>query len=75
MAESLKVHTAAVFVAAIIARDLLGILGVVIAAPILATMQLAGRYILRKMFDLDPWGGMEENPLPPPLPDPKPEGQ
>ncbi len=65
MAESLKVHPAAVLVAAIIALDLLGILGVVIAAPILATLQLIGRYIIRKMFDLDPWAGIEENPTPP----------
>jgi hypothetical protein len=36
-------------------------LGVVIAAPFLATLRLAVRYIYRKMFDLDPW------------PDPEPE--
>ncbi len=67
MAESLKVHPAAVLVAAIIALDLLGVLGVVIAAPILATLQLALRYVVRKLFDLDPWGGLEENPAPPSL--------
>lgn len=67
MAESLKVHPAAVLVAAIIALDLLGVLGVVIAAPILATLQLALRYVVRKLFDLDPWGGLEENPTPPSL--------
>lgn len=65
MAESLKVHPAAVLVAAIIALDLLGILGVVLAAPMLATLQLIGRYIVRKLFDLDPWEGMTENPMPP----------
>jgi predicted PurR-regulated permease PerM len=67
MAESLKVHPAAVLVAAIIALDLLGVLGVIIAAPILATLQLALRYVVRKLFDLDPWDGMEENPTPPSL--------
>ncbi len=67
MAESLKVHPAAVLVAAIIALDLLGVLGVVIAAPILATLQLALRYVVRKLFDLDPWDGLEENPTPPSL--------
>ncbi len=67
MAESLKVHPAAVLVAAIIALDLLGVLGVVIAAPILATLQLALRYVIRKLFDLDPWDGLEENPTPPSL--------
>lgn len=67
MAESLKVHSAAVLVAAIIALDLLGVLGIVIAAPILATLQLALRYVIRKLFDLDPWEGLEENPTPPSL--------
>lgn len=67
MAETLKVHPAAVLVAAIIALDLLGVLGVVIAAPILATLQLILRYIIRKLFDLDPWEGLEEHPTPPSL--------
>ncbi len=67
MAETLKVHPAAVLVAAIIALDLLGVLGVVIAAPILATLQLLLRYVVRKLFDLDPWDGLEENPTPPSL--------
>jgi predicted PurR-regulated permease PerM len=67
MAESLKVHPAAVLIAAIIALDLLGILGVIIAAPILATFQLVGRYFLRKMFDLDPWEGLLETHTPPSL--------
>jgi len=67
MAESLKVHPAAVLIAAIIALDLLGVLGVVIAAPILATLQLMLRYVVRKLFDLDPWDGLEENPTPPSL--------
>ncbi|MFZ5819659.1 MAG: AI-2E family transporter [Chloroflexota bacterium] len=55
MADTLKVHPAGVLVMALVAANLLGILGVVIAAPFLATLQLAGRYILRKMFDQDPW--------------------
>lgn len=67
MAESLKVHPAAVLVAAIVALDLLGVLGVVIAAPILATLQLVLRYVIRKLFDLNPWDGLEENPTPPSL--------
>jgi predicted PurR-regulated permease PerM len=62
MASALKVHPAAVLVAAIVGLDLLGILGVIIAAPMLATFQLAGRYFTRKLFDLDPWAGLEEMP-------------
>ena len=67
MARTLKVHPAAVFVAALIAANLLGLIGVVIAAPSLATFLLVGRYIMRKMFDLDPWPKIEEVPPPPSL--------
>lgn len=62
MADTLKVHPAGVLVMALVAANLLGILGVVIAAPFLATLRLAGRYIFRKMLDQDPW------------PEPEPEG-
>jgi predicted PurR-regulated permease PerM len=55
MADALKVHPAGVLVMALVAANLLGILGVVIAAPILATLQLIGQYVLRKMFDQEPW--------------------
>jgi predicted PurR-regulated permease PerM len=55
MADVLKVHPAGVLVMALVAANLLGILGVVIAAPMLATLQLFGRYFLRKMLDQDPW--------------------
>jgi predicted PurR-regulated permease PerM len=67
MADALRVHPAAVLVAAIISASLLGVLGVVIAAPMLATLQLFGQYTLRKMFDLNPWPEPEVHPaLPPP---------
>jgi predicted PurR-regulated permease PerM len=55
MARTLRVHPAAVLVTALVAANLLGILGVVIAAPVLASAMLLGRYIMRKMLDLDPW--------------------
>ncbi len=67
MAQALKVHPAAVLVAAIIGLGLLGILGIIIAAPLLATLQLVGRYFTRKLFDLDPWGGLAETPQPVPI--------
>jgi predicted PurR-regulated permease PerM len=65
MARTLKVHPAAVLVAAIIAANLLGLLGVIIAAPFLASFLLFGRYIMRKMFDLNPWPQTEDEPPPP----------
>jgi predicted PurR-regulated permease PerM len=64
MANTLKVHPAFVLIAAIIAANLIGILGVIIAAPLLATLQLAGRYTLRKLLDRDPWPP-EEDIIPP----------
>lgn len=66
MSNALKVHPAAVLVAAIIAANLFGILGVVVAAPILATAALLWNYILRKMLDLDPFPEKEVTQPPPP---------
>jgi predicted PurR-regulated permease PerM len=62
MAEKLKVHPAFVLIAAIIAASLLGVVGVILAAPLLATLQLFGVYIFRKMLDKDPWPPQEIAP-------------
>jgi Predicted permease len=64
MANSLKVHPAFVLIAAIIVANLIGILGVIVAAPLLATLQLVGRYAFRKLVDRDPWPP-EEDIIPP----------
>lgn len=64
--QALKVHPAAVLVTALIAANLLGFLGVILAAPMLATALLIWRYTMRKMLDLDPWPGGESLPPPPP---------
>jgi predicted PurR-regulated permease PerM len=53
--STLGVHPAAVLVAAIIAANLLGFIGLLLAAPVLATLSLFSRYAIRKMLDLDPW--------------------
>jgi predicted PurR-regulated permease PerM len=55
LAESLKINPALVLIATIIAADLFGLLGLFIAAPLVATLRLFGRYVFRKIFDLDPW--------------------
>ena len=68
MARSLRVHPAAVLVMALISANLIGILGVVIAAPLLATLTLLGRYTMRKMLDLDPWSPADSVPAPPAMP-------
>ena len=64
MGQTLKVHPAFVLIAAFISANLFGILGIVIAAPLLATLQLFGRYTMRKMLDEEPWPASEET-LPP----------
>lgn len=51
----LGVHPAAVLVAVIMLASTIGFIGLLIAAPTLATVQLFGTYALRKLFDLDPW--------------------
>jgi predicted PurR-regulated permease PerM len=60
LGETLGVHPAALLVVAIMAANLLGIVGLVLAAPVLATLQLVGRYITRKMLDLDPFPPEED---------------
>jgi predicted PurR-regulated permease PerM len=66
MAQTLRVHPAAVLVAALIMANLLGVLGVVIAAPLLASLTLLTRYTMRKMFDMDPFPPGDS--IPPPRP-------
>ena len=67
MAQALSVHPAAVLVSALVFADLLGVLGIIIAAPMLATAVLFGRYTMRKMLDQNPWLEHHLEP-PPPLP-------
>jgi predicted PurR-regulated permease PerM len=69
IAQALRVHPAGVLVAAIVAANLLGLLGVVVAAPILATAALLWRYTMSKMLDVDPWPDSDAQ-LPPPPPSP-----
>ncbi|MCJ7703602.1 MAG: AI-2E family transporter [Anaerolineales bacterium] len=60
MGRSMGVHPAAVLIAAIIGFSLLGIVGVILAGPGLASLTMLGRYMVRKMLDLDPWPEQEE---------------
>jgi len=62
MADALSVHPASILVAALIGANLLGVAGMILAAPVLATLQLFFRYVLRKMFDKDPWEGVDFEP-------------
>jgi len=58
--STLDIHPAAVLISALVAANLFGLLGIFLAAPSFATLKLLGTYVLRKMFDLDPWPYPEE---------------
>jgi predicted PurR-regulated permease PerM len=64
LGQALGLHPAAVLIAAIISARFIGLIGVVLAAPMLATINLVGSYIVRKMFDMPPWpDSAEEKPI------------
>ncbi len=62
MGDVLGVHPAAVLVGALVLARLVGILGLLLAAPTVASLRLVGHYILAKLADQDPWAGLEPSP-------------
>jgi hypothetical protein len=67
LGSSLHLHPVAILVFALIAANLAGLVGLLLSAPILATLRLFGQYVYCKMFDLNPW------PEPPPILPPSPQ--
>ena len=70
---ALGLHPLLVMIGAIMGSILAGLLGVMLAAPVLATVKLLGVYAWHKMFDLDPFPDSEAASEPtgaptPPLP-------
>ncbi len=53
--QALRIHPALLLIGALAAARLLGLVGLLLAAPVIATLKLVGTYIVRKMLDLDPW--------------------
>ena len=62
---SLNLHPIVILVGAIMAANLAGIVGLLLAAPIMATLRFIGRYVYCKMLDLDPWPGPPTQIAPP----------
>jgi predicted PurR-regulated permease PerM len=58
MGNALEVHPAAIMISALLGAQLLGLIGVILAAPVIATLKLISRYVLRKLMDQDPWEGL-----------------
>ncbi len=55
MAENLRVHPALILVGALIGVQLFGFIGIIIAAPIMASLQIFMHYLIKKLSDQDPW--------------------
>jgi predicted PurR-regulated permease PerM len=62
--DALDLHPLVVMVSVIMGASLAGILGAVLAAPVVASIKLLGAYAWRKMWDLPPF----PEPAPPPEP-------
>ncbi|MEM8859756.1 MAG: AI-2E family transporter [Chloroflexota bacterium] len=58
--DALDLNPLIVFVGALAGALFAGILGTVLAAPVIATIKLLGQYSWRKMFDLDPFPDPEK---------------
>ena len=59
MAENLKVHPALVLVGALIGVQLFGFIGIIIAAPVMASLALLLHYVINKLNDQNPWEDYE----------------
>lgn len=55
MGHSLQIHPAIVFIAIIASLALAGILTALIIIPVIGSVAVIGRYLHRKIFDLEPW--------------------
>lgn len=60
--ESLDLHPLIVIVGVFMGSSLAGILGAILAAPVVATLKLIGIYAWRKMFDQPPFPHPEKEP-------------
>jgi predicted PurR-regulated permease PerM len=62
---ALDLHPLVIMVAVLMGASLAGILGAVLAAPVVATIKLLGGYAWRKMLDLPPFADEESGTDPP----------
>ncbi len=67
LGRSLNLHPLLVLIGIIVGGSLGGILGMLLAAPVLATLRILGRYVFCRLYDRDPFAGPEEETSPPKL--------
>ena len=65
MGGSLNLHPLMVLIGVIIGGNMAGILGMLLAAPVLATLRVVGRYVFCRLYDRDPFVELEEEVVPP----------
>lgn len=63
--DALDLHPLVIMIAVLMGASLAGILGAVLAAPVVATIKLLGGYAWRKMLDLSPFADVDSGPDPP----------
>jgi predicted PurR-regulated permease PerM len=62
--RSLNLHPLVVIIGVIAGASLAGILGIFLAAPILASLRIVGNYVYRKLLDLEPFDELRADSLP-----------
>jgi predicted PurR-regulated permease PerM len=65
MGSSLHLHPLAVLIGIIVGGNMAGIIGMLIAAPVLATLRVIAHYVFCRLYDRDPFAEPEEEPAPP----------
>ncbi len=65
LGRSLNLHPLLVLIGIIVGGSLGGILGMLLAAPVLATLRILGRYVFCRLYDRDPFPAPEEEVEPP----------
>ncbi|MBU0704015.1 MAG: AI-2E family transporter [Chloroflexi bacterium] len=68
LGRSLNLHPLVVLIGIIVGGSLAGILGMLLAAPVLATLRVVGRYLFCRLYDRDPFAEPEEGEAEPPKP-------
>jgi len=68
LGRSLNLHPVFVLIAIIVGGSMAGILGMLLAAPVLATLRVIGLYIFCRLYDRDPFADLEEKEAPPSRP-------
>ena len=66
MGSNLRLHPLVVLIGIIVGGNLAGVLGMLLAAPVLATIRVLGSYVFHRLYDRDPFAEPEETEPPRP---------